>query len=265
MGVLNVTPDSFYASSRSAHPEAALQAADTMIQEGADLLDIGGESTRPGAPAISSSAELERVGPAIKAISTRWPKIPLSIDTQKAYVARQALACGVSVVNDISALRADPDMAEVVAESGSPVILMHMQGTPQTMQAHPHYDHIVDEVKKFFEERLSYATRHKISETRVILDPGIGFGKTLLHNMLLLKHLSEFRTFGRPILVGASRKSFIGRLLGSEDSPLPPEERLEGSVAAALWAVQEGARGLRVHDVAATCRAVRMWEGIQAS
>jgi dihydropteroate synthase len=265
MGVLNVTPDSFYASSRSAHRQSALQAAEAMIQEGADILDIGGESTRPGAQAISPSVEWERVGSVIEAMSERWPNFPFSIDTQKATVAREAITRGVSVVNDISALRSDPAMAEVVAESESPVILMHMKGTPQTMQAHPHYDHVVDEVKRFFEERLTYAARHHIREERVILDPGIGFGKTLEHNMLLLKHLSEFRSLGRPILVGVSRKSFIGRLLGGEDSPLPPEERLEGSVAAALWAVQEGARGLRVHDVAATHRAVRIWEGIQAS
>jgi dihydropteroate synthase len=264
MGVLNITPDSFYPASRSTRLDGVVNLAEEMIAQGADILDIGGESTRPGATVVSPSMELERVAPVIEALRDRWPQIPLSIDTQKSSVASHALASGVSLVNDISALRADPAMADVVAESGSPVVLMHMQGTPQTMQAHPHYDNVVDEVKHFFEERLSFASRHRISADRVILDPGIGFGKTLAHNMTLLRHLSDFLSFGCPILVGVSRKSFIGRLFGGE-CPLPPEDRLEGSLAAALWAVQEGARGLRVHDVGATRQALRVWEGIQAT
>ncbi len=264
MGVLNITPDSFYAGSRTPHVESALHAVNQMIEEGADVLDVGGASTRPGAEEIPDSVELARVLPVIEAVRERWPHMPLSIDTQKAVVAREALARGARIVNDISALRADPAMAEVVAEARCPVVFMHMQGTPQTMQKRPQYGNVVEEVKQFFEERLAFASRQNIREERVILDPGIGFGKTLEHNMALLKGLSAFLSFGRPIMVGVSRKSFIGRWLGSEDSPLPPEERLEGSIAAALWAVKEGARGLRVHDVGATRRALRLWEGIHS-
>ncbi len=263
MGVLNITPDSFYAGSRTPQVESALQAAQYMIDEGADALDLGGESTRPGAEEIPESIELARILPVLEALRDRWPDVPLSIDTQKAAVARKALARGVRIVNDISALRADPAMAELVAEAQCPVVFMHMQGTPQTMQKRPQYENVVAEVKQFFEERLTFAARHNIHEDRVILDPGIGFGKTFEHNMALLRGLSAFLSLGRPILVGVSRKSFIGRWLGSESSPLPPEERLEGSLAAALWAVKEGARGLRVHDVGATRRALRLWEGIQ--
>jgi dihydropteroate synthase len=264
MGVLNTTPDSFYAGSRTPQVESALHLASQMIEEGADVLDVGGESTRPGAEEIPDSVELGRVLPVIEAVHDRWPHIPLSIDSQKASVAREVLARGVNMVNDISALRADPAMAEVVANARCPVVFMHMQGTPRTMQQQPHYENVVEEVKQFFEERLAFAARQNIREDRVILDPGIGFGKTFEHNMALLKGLSAFLSFGRPILVGVSRKSFIGRWLGSVDAPLPPEERLEGSIAAALWAVKEGARGLRVHDVGATRRALRVWEGIQS-
>ena len=183
MGVLNVTPDSFYAASRTAHVDMALRAAENMIHSGADCLDIGGESTRPGAEPISVSVELERVLPIIDALRARWPHHLLSIDTQKAAVARQALAHGVQLINDISALRADPAMAEMAAEGAGPLVLMHMQGTPQTMQRQPRYADVVDEIKHFFEERLAFAARRHIREERVILDPGIGFGKTLEHNL----------------------------------------------------------------------------------
>jgi dihydropteroate synthase len=263
MGVLNATPDSFYAGSRAFGMKAALSLAAEMVESAADCLDIGGESTRPGAQPVSASEELARTLPLIQAIRERWPSVLLSIDTQKAEVAREALARGAGLVNDISALRGDPAMAEVVAEAGAPVILMHMQGTPQTMQVQPRYKDVVAEVKSFFEERIAFAIREGIDEKRIILDPGIGFGKTLEHNLTLLRRLSEFVVFGRPLLVGVSRKSFIGRWLGGVDSPLPVEERLEGSLAAALWAVHQGARGLRVHDVAPTRRVLQIWEGIQ--
>ena len=220
MGVLNITPDSFYAGSRAAHREAALHLAEAMIEQGVDVIDVGGESTRPGSKEIPAAQELARVLPIIEALRARWPDLPLSIDTQKAAVAREALAAGVAVINDISALRADPVMADVVAESASPVVLMHMQGTPQTMQTSPHYQNVVDEVKRFFEERLSFASQHRISQDRVILDPGIGFGKTLKHNLTILRQLHEFLIFRRPLLVGVSRKSFIGRLL-APSSPSP--------------------------------------------
>jgi dihydropteroate synthase len=295
MGVLNRTPDSFYAGSRAIHEETALQLAEQMIDQGVDVLDVGGESTRPGAAAVTAALECERVLPIIEALHTRWPDLPISIDTQKAEVARAALARGAAMINDISALRSDPAMAELVAEAACPVVLMHMQGMPQTMQAHPHYENVVEDVKNFFEERLSFASRHNISEDRILLDPGIGFGKTMEHNLILLKSLKELVSFGRPLLVGISRKSFIGRVLApspdrlwrspsplsrervfspspylrekwlGDEGILPPEERLEGSLAAALWAVQEGARGLRVHDVGATRRALTMWEGIQSA
>jgi dihydropteroate synthase len=261
MGVLNATPDSFYAGSRAPESEAALSFTDEMIHAGADVLDIGGESTRPGADAVSLSDELNRVLPVIDAIRARWPDTLLSIDTQKAEVAQKALARGANIVNDISALRFDPAMAEVVAEFECPVVLMHMRGTPRTMQSRPEYENVIDELKDFFEERLGFAARHKISENRIVLDPGIGFGKTLDHNMAILKQLGDFLPLGRPLLVGVSRKSFIGKLLVQP----APEERLEGSLAAALWAVHEGASGLRVHDVASTRRAVTMWEGIRSA
>jgi dihydropteroate synthase len=162
------------------------------------------------------------------------------------------------MINDISALRYDPEMASVAAQARCPVVLMHMKGTPQTMQLHPDYENVVDEIKRFFEERLAYAARQNIQEDQILLDPGIGFGKTLAHNMTILKHFSEFLSFGRPLLVGVSRKSFIGKHLA-------PEARLEGSLAAGLWAVQQGARGLRVHDVGPTQRALQMWEGIRTA
>jgi len=262
MGVLNATPDSFYAGSRSSSA-CALPDAERLIDQGADVVDVGGESTRPAAPAVALDEEWARVEPVITAIHDRWPRQCLSIDTQKAAVARRAIACGASLINDISALRHDPDMAAVAAESRAPVILMHMQGTPQTMQQNPQYDDVVDAVRAFFEERLTFAVRSGIRESAIILDPGIGFGKTVEHNVEILRRLEEFAGLGRPLLVGVSRKSFIGRL--GADHPgevLPPEDRLEGSLAAGLWAVQKGAQGLRVHDVRATRRAVKIWRTI---
>jgi len=263
MGVLNATPDSFYAASRTCASDAALRLADDMVQEGADILDIGGESTRPGAEEVPAAEELHRILPVIDVLHDRRPRIPLSVDTQKSGVARQALSHGAGFINDISALRHDPEMVDVLAEAGCPVVLMHMQGTPKTMQQGPRYANVVDAIKLFFEERLAFAAAHRIREEQVILDPGIGFGKTLEHNVAVLKHLKEFLSFGRPLLIGVSRKSFIGRLsVPSSENTLPPEERLEGSLAAALWAVQQGANGLRVHDVGPTCRALKLWSAI---
>jgi dihydropteroate synthase len=278
MGVLNATPDSFYAGSRPETVEAALTLAGEMVTAGADVVDLGGESTRPGAENVPAARELERVLPVLEALHECWPRLPLSVDTQKSDVAREALSHGASLINDISALRHDPAMAGVVAEAKCPVILMHMQGTPGTMQQDPHYKDVVTEVKQFFEERIVFAAAQGIREDRIILDPGIGFGKTVEHNLTLLKRLKEFQSFGRPLLIGVSRKSFIGRLLAPSPQPspcrervpqtgegiLPPEERLEGSLAAALWAVQEGACGLRVHDVRSTRRALKLWESVRA-
>jgi dihydropteroate synthase len=263
MGVLNATPDSFYAASRTMAAETALRLAADMVQEGADILDIGGESTRPGSEEVPAAEELNRILPVIDALHDRWPELPLSVDTQKSDVARQALAHGAGLINDISALHRDPQMAGVLAEAGCPVVLMHMRGTPKTMQQEPRYDDVVDDVKKFFDDRLAFAADHGIREGRIILDPGIGFGKTVEHNLMILRRLREFLSFGRPLLIGVSRKSFIGRLSAtSSDHILPPEERLEGSLAAALWAVQQGARGVRVHDVGPTRRALRLWNAI---
>ncbi len=277
MGVLNVTPDSFYDGGRYAAAEQALARAEEMIREGADVLDIGGESTRPGALEVSLQEESVRVLPLVEMISSRWPDIPISVDTRKASVAREALERGAALINDISALRHDPEMAQVLADFQAPVILMHMRETPATMQKNPRYSDVVGDIERFFEERLTFAARHGISEERIILDPGIGFGKTVEHNLTILKRLSEFLTLGRPLLVGVSRKSFLGRILrpppctlplegggrgGGETTP-PPEERLEGSLAAGLWAIQQGARVLRVHDVAATRRALAVWGALQ--
>ena len=292
MGVLNATPDSFYALSRRGTADTAEALAGEMGVAGVDLIDIGGESTRPGAQDVSSDRELERILPVLEALHRRWPHLPLSIDTQKSAVAREALAHGAGLINDISALRHDPEMAAVIAAAQCPVILMHMQGTPTTMQQEPRYADVVKDVKEFFEERLAFAIAHGIREERIILDPGIGFGKTVDHNLIILKRLKEFQSFGRPLLVGVSRKSFIGKLLApSSPDPfslkygeggglsllkgeggrrpgegvLPPEERLEGSLAAALWAVQQGASGLRVHDVRSTRRALSIWESIRTA
>lgn len=258
MGVLNVTPDSFYAGTRFTSPVEAHARANRMMEEGADLLDIGGESTRPGAQEVPINEELHRVLPVVEDLCEHWPRMPLSIDTQKADVAREALRRGAAVVNDVSALRRDARMAEVVAEAGCPVVLMHMQNDPRTMQDAPHYGDVVDDIKSFFEERMTYAAREGIAEDCILLDPGIGFGKTLDHNLEILRRLSEFLPLGRPLLVGLSRKSFLGRLI-SQENPAPPEDRLEASVAAALWAVQQGASGVRVHDVRPTHQALTVW------
>jgi dihydropteroate synthase len=265
MGVLNATPDSFYAGSRTPALTQAISLAETMIQQGADLLDVGGESTRPGAAPVSLADESERLLPIIEALHTRWPAMPISVDTQKAAVAREALARGATIVNDISALRHDPEMAGVVARSRCGVVLMHMQGTPETMQRQPHYDKLIDEVNAFFQERLAFAARAGIAEEKIILDPGLGFGKTQHHNLELLRRLDQFTALGRPLLIGASRKSFIGAIsAGRANPPLPAEERLAGSLAVAICAVQRGARGLRTHDVAATRQAINAWRSLQA-
>lgn len=260
MGVLNVTPDSFYAGSRIASPLDGQQQAAQMISEGADILDIGGESTRPGAAPVSVAEELNRVLPALDALQRHGLETALSIDTQKAEVARRALSYGVKMINDISALRHDPDMGEVVAEARCPVVLMHMQGTPETMQRTPRYGDVIDELRSFFEERLSYAERCGIAREQIILDPGIGFGKTQEHNVTILQRLSEFKPLGCPLLVGVSRKSFLSRLASHPEQVLAPEQRLEGSLAAGLWAISQGASGLRVHDVGATRRALQIWQ-----
>jgi dihydropteroate synthase len=243
MGVINVTPDSFFPASRVLSPRQAVECAQRMVEDGADILDIGGESTRPGAAPVSVDEELERVLPVIEKVHSECDVV-LSVDTTKADVAREALARGASIVNDTSALQADPEMAPLVAERSAYVILMHMQGTPRTMQQAPHYNDVTAEVLEALDARVQAAARCGIARDRVFIDPGIGFGKRLEHNLALLRNIDRFAATGLPVVVGVSRKSFLGDLLG-----LPAAERLEGTLAAQAVAVALGADILRVHDV----------------
>lgn len=257
MGVLNVTPDSFYDGGRYAERESAVRRALQMVEEGADIIDIGGESTRPGSQPVSEEEELRRVLPVIEAVRARVD-VPISIDTTKSRVAQRALQAGACMVNDISGLGFDPRMAEVVAQAGALCCLMHIQGTPQTMQKNPQYTDVVRDISAYFEERLALAERAGIPRQNVWLDPGIGFGKTVEHNLQILRRLREFTVFGLPILIGTSRKSFIGKVLGD----LPPEDRLEGTAATVAVAILNGANAVRVHDVQAMVRVARMVDAV---
>jgi len=242
MGVVNVTPDSFSDGGAFLHPSAAITEARGMLEEGAAIVDIGGESTRPGSEGVSTEEELGRVEPVLAAL---WD-VPVSIDTSKAGVARRALEAGAVLVNDVTALRGDPELAGVVADSHACVCLMHMLGEPRTMQDEPRYDDVVSEVKAFLEERLDFATEAGIAEERICLDPGIGFGKTVEHNLRLLARLDELVALGRPVVVGASRKRFLGRLLGDGEALTGP---VAAGVAVAVLAYERGAAIFRVHDV----------------
>lgn len=255
MGIINANADSFYPGSR-ASGDAAVDRALQMIDEGADIIDVGGESTRPGAALVPVEEELKRVIPVIKGLA-RKSRIPISVDTSKSEVARQALDAGATILNDVYALRGDGGMIEI-ARRFDQVVLMHMQGEPRTMQADPKYRDVVNDVKRFLKERIDAFGRAK----GIVLDPGIGFGKTLEHNLELLRRLEEFHELGCPLLIGASRKSFIGKLLGTEQSPAPVEDRLEGSLAAACRAAAAGAAIVRVHDVKATRRALIVQQAI---
>jgi len=246
MGVLNVTPDSFSDGGEYLDAAAAVAHARAMVGEGAALVDVGGESTRPGAAPVGEAEELRRVMPVVEALG-RDGTVPISIDTSKAAVARAAIAAGAAFVNDVTALRGDPGMAQVVAASGAEVCLVHMLGEPRTMQDDPRYDDLVSDVKAFLEERLAFAVAEGIPGERVWLDPGIGFGKTLEHNLELLRRLDEIVVLGQPVLVGASRKRFIGTLTGRAE-----RHRVAGTVAANVLAFARGADMFRVHDVAAT-------------
>jgi dihydropteroate synthase len=242
MGIVNVTPDSFSDGGVHLDPDDAAAAARRMVEEGAAIVDIGGESTRPGSQGVSLDEELRRVLPVLE----RLADVPVSIDTSKAEVARRALALGAELVNDVTALRGDPETAAVVAEAGAYVCLMHMQGAPRTMQASPTYDDVVSDVAAFLEERLRYAVDAGIAEERVLVDPGIGFGKTMEQNFELVRRLPELVALGRPVVVGFSRKSSLGRVLGDPAAKTGP---LAASVAAAVTAYERGATVLRVHDV----------------
>jgi dihydropteroate synthase len=258
MGILNVTPDSFSDGGRYLDPQAAAEHAAAMQEEGADLLDIGAESSRPGSDPIPEEEELRRLMPVLQAVCGRI-RIPVSVDTTKAAVARRALDAGAALVNDISALRRDPFlMSRVVAESGAGVVLMHMQGVPKTMQQRGDYRDVVGEVHQFLAERMQVAMDAGIRPEQILLDPGIGFGKNCDHNLALVRHLDAFADLGRPILVGLSRKAFIGEILGR-----PVGERLMGTAAAAAIAVLRGARVLRVHDVRAIRDVVAMVQAIE--
>ncbi|MFI5386186.1 MAG: dihydropteroate synthase [Fimbriimonadales bacterium] len=252
MGIINVTPDSFSDGGVHFSTQAAIDAGLRMTGEGADLVDVGGESTRPGADEVPLDEELKRVIPVVEALASKG--IEVSIDTMKPEVARQALAAGAVVVNDVSAL-SHPEMPEVVAGAGCTVCLMHMQGTPRTMQQNPVYGDVVAEVRGYLVERAQFAQSQRIRQDRIWIDPGIGFGKTVQHNLLLLKHLEVLVAAGYPVLVGVSRKSFIGRVL-TPDNPLPVEDRLEGTLAAQVVAQINGVRIIRAHDVKEARRAI---------
>lgn len=255
MGILNITPDSFSDGGVFMEPRKAVDHAAAMVEQGANIIDIGGESTRPGAEAVGIQQELDRVLPVLEALSPHL-EVPISIDTSKPEVMRAAGVAGASFINDVYALREDGAL-EAAADTGLPVCLMHMQGEPRTMQQHPQYGDVVVEVRAFLQQRIEAAEAAGISRDRIIVDPGFGFGKTLEHNLVLLRNLSSFKSLGVPILAGLSRKSMIGMALG-----LPVEQRLNASIALALIAVSQGAGIVRVHDVRETVEALRMYETV---
>jgi dihydropteroate synthase len=253
MGILNVTPDSFSDGGRFLDPRAAVARAHELVREGADIVDIGGESTRPGAEPVDAEEELRRVIPVVERLSADGLAAQISIDTSKAGVAQAALDAGASLVNDVSALRADPEMATVVAQSGASCCLMHMLGEPRTMQQDPRYGDVVAEVKEFLGRRLEFAVREGIARERIMVDPGIGFGKTESHNLELLRRLEELSELGAPIVIGTSRKGFLGRVMAraaGQAEPPSVTERLPGTVASNVLAYERGASVFRVHDVA---------------
>jgi dihydropteroate synthase len=256
MAILNVTPDSFSDGGQFFHPAAAVARGEELARLGADVLDVGGESTRPGAAPVPEAEELRRVVPVIEALARRL-KIPVSIDTMKPAVARAALAAGASIINDIAANRDEDSMWRLAAETGAGYVAMHMQGTPPTMQQCPVYGDVVREVGQFFADRLARLQQAGVAREQVILDPGIGFGKTVAHNLQLLAALRSFTTLGRPLLVGVSRKSFIGKTSGA-----PENERLPGALACTVLAAQAGVQLFRTHDVPQTVQALRMTEAV---
>jgi dihydropteroate synthase len=246
MGVVNVTPDSFSDGGRYLDPDKAVAHGLRLALEGASILDIGGESTRPGAAAVAGEEELRRVLPVIEGLVAAGTTAQISIDTSKASVAAAALSAGATLVNDVTALRGDPEMARVIALADADCCLMHMLGDPRTMQDDPRYDDVVNDIRAFLEQRMAVAESAGIAPERILLDPGIGFGKTVEHNLELLARLDELVAIGRPVVVGTSRKTFLGRLTGRQD----PEQRLAATIATCVLAYERGARIFRVHDVA---------------
>lgn len=257
MGILNVTPDSFSDGGRYLQPSAACDRAAAMVDEGADLIDIGGESTRPGATPVPAEEELRRVIPVVRALAPGLP-VPVSVDTRKAVVAREALEAGASLINDVTALRGDPEMPAVVARAGAPVVLMHMQGTPDTMQRAPHYADVVAEITDWLRAAATEARARGVAEDRILIDPGLGFGKRPEHNLRLLRSLDRLVETGYPVVVGPSRKSMIGAVVGGD-----PDDRLMGTAAAVAWAAAAGAAVVRVHDVKAMRQVVDMVEAVR--
>jgi dihydropteroate synthase len=256
MGILNVTPDSFSDGGRFLDRATAVAHATRMVDEGADILDVGGESTRPGSNPVSADEELERVHPLIERLAELHPAVPVSVDTRKAGVAAEALDAGATIVNDVSG-GADPAMFDVVRDREAAVVLMHMRGDPTTMQEAPHYDDVVGEVHEYLRQRIEAAELAGIDPERIAIDPGIGFGKDLDHNLELMHGVDALLDLGRPVVVGPSRKKFIGTILD-----LPVEERVEGTVGAVVWMVARGAHLVRVHDVREVVRAVRVSDAI---
>ncbi len=260
MGILNVTPDSFYDHGAFFSRDQALDHALRMIDEGADIIDIGGESTRPFSEPTPLAEELARILPVIEAVR-KYSDIPLSVDTYKAEVARAALLAGADIVNDISAMSFDDHMADVVAGAKAPVIIQHIKGTPRDMQKNPFYEDVTGEIREFFVERIAFAKARGIDEEDIIVDPGIGFGKQLQHNLTIIKELGRLKELGRPLLIGTSMKSFIGRIMGTTAL----EDRVEGTLASVAMSVWNGADIVRVHDVARTRRVVTFMEALMAS
>lgn len=255
MGIVNVTPDSFYEKSRKLTVFEAVEAAKKMVEEGVDIVDVGGMSTRPGSDPVDEEEELRRVIPVIRAIRTVTDK-PISVDTYRWRVALQALEAGADIVNDVSGFRFEPDVLNVVRDTKAPYVLMHMKGTPKDMQLNPHYEDVVGELKEYFKERIAILLNNEVNQ--IIVDPGIGFGKRYEDNLEILRRIEEFKEFGFPVMVGASRKSFIGIALGN----VPPEDRLEGTLAVTAYCVMKGVNVLRVHDVLPNKRVVEMLEAI---
>lgn len=257
MGIVNITPDSFSDGGQNLDVDRAVEHALQLEADGADLLDLGAESTRPGAAPVALADELTRLIPVVKRLAGRV-RIPLSIDTYKAEVARQALDCGARIVNDISGLQFDPEMPRIVAESRAGIVCMHIQGTPQTMQQNPRYDAVIPEIVEYFEQRLRVMQAAGIASDQVVFDPGIGFGKTAEHNLEILSGIAELQTAGRPILIGHSRKGFLKRILGR-----PVDERQSGTLGVSLALAEQGTELLRVHDVAATRDALLAWRTVR--
>ncbi|MBM4036752.1 MAG: dihydropteroate synthase [Planctomycetes bacterium] len=258
MGIVNVTPDSFSDGGEFLEADKAIEHGRRLAAEGADILDVGGESTRPGAEPVDAEAECARVLPVIQALAKDLA-VPISIDTSKAAVARRSIDAGATIINDVTALRGDPEMAGVAARSGLPLVLMHMQGTPRTMQESPRYDDLMSEIVAYLRASVASAVEAGASEEQLVVDPGLGFGKTLGHNLEILRRLGELRSLGRPILIGPSRKSMIGKVLGA-----PMSQRAFGTAAAVAYGIARGAHIVRVHDVAAMRQVARMADALVA-